>query len=281
MASDYEYRTLVTRLTVGSDQRALLEATVDEWRRGCQLATDLAWEECYQPGDVQSLAYDPIRDRTGLGSQHTILATRAASDAIKTCITRFRHGKTASKPTFTAPTIRYDARSMTLFDDETVSLATVEDRIRCPLELPSDGDGDRDGDGYQYQYLDADDWELTESTLTIRDGDVYLHVGGRRLEQATAVDHDHPTAEDGAVLGVDMGVHRIAVTSTARFFHGGALKHRLDEYERIRGQLDRQGTRTPGGRPGPRAVGSAATSRTSCTASRTGSSRRRSRTTVR
>jgi putative transposase len=184
------------------------------------------------------LAYDQIRSETALGSQHAILATRAASEAIKGCIDRFRTGRNASKPTFSAPTVRYDARSMTLFEDGTVSLATTGSRVRCPLKLPDAEDG------YQFQYLNDPTWEPAGSTLTVRDGSIHLHIGVRRPKQDGPVDVTHPAAEGGAVLGVDMGVNRIAVTSTARFFHGGELQHRIREHERVRAELNATGTRS-------------------------------------
>jgi hypothetical protein len=34
-----------------------------------------------------------------------------------------------SKPTFTAPTVKYDTRTMTLFDDDTVSLSDTENPL--------------------------------------------------------------------------------------------------------------------------------------------------------
>lgn len=236
MSGEYAYRTLVTRLEVTEDQRASLETTIDAWCRACQIATDRAWERgrCHQYGEVQSTAYDAIREQTNLGSQHAILATRAATDAIEGCVERLENGRNASKPEFTAPTITYDDRSMTLFDDGTVSLATTGDRVRCALALPDDAD---DSDGYQHESLDGS-WEVTESTLTFRDGSLYLHIGVRRpIETDSGV-----TAGDGAVLGVDSGVENVAVTSTARFFDGGELRHRIEEYERTRAGLEQTGT---------------------------------------
>jgi IS605 OrfB family transposase len=124
---------------------------------------------------------------------------------------------------------------MTLFDDETVSLSTTESRVRCDLCLPEDADG------YQRQYLDSENWEVTESTLTIgSDETVSLHLGFRRPK--TNAERD--TAEDGTVLGVDLGVENIAVTSTARFFSGRELDHKLGEFEKTRGRLQQTGTRS-------------------------------------
>ncbi len=234
MADDYVRRTAITRLQLTGEQCELLEETISEWKRGCQIATEMAWGNCNAKSDVQPLAYDDVRDKTDLGSQHAILATHQAAQAITGCIERRSKGKRVSKPTFTAPTVKYDTRTMTLFDDDTVSLSTTESRIRCELALP---DAD---DGYQRQYLDSDEWSVTESTLTAREGDYFLHIGFRRPRNDT----ERNTAEDGTVLGVDLGVENLAVTSTAYFFSGRELTHDLNEFEKVRAGLQQTGTRS-------------------------------------
>ncbi|MDS0260967.1 transposase [Haloarcula sp. S1CR25-12] len=234
MADDYVRRTAITRLSVDGKQRELLEEPISEWKRGCQLATDMAWGKCNAKSDVQPLAYDDVREQTDLGSQHAILATHQAAQAITGCIERRANGKKVSKPTFTAPTVKYDTRTMTLFDDDAVSLSTTESRVRCSLVLP---DAD---DGYQRQYLNADEWSVTESTLTARDGDYFLHIGFRRPK----TDTERNTAEDGTVLGVDLGIENLAVTSPAFFFSGRELAHNLREFEKVRGGLQQTGTRS-------------------------------------
>jgi|AntDeeMetagen681_2_1112603.scaffolds.fasta_scaffold09290_2 transposase len=138
-----------------------------------------------------------------------------------------------SKPEFTAPTVKYDANTMTLFEDNTVSLATTDSRVRCELVLPDD-----DEDGYQYQYLDSDEWEVMESTLTARDGDYYLHLGFRKPNPGA----DESPAEDRTVLGVDLGIENLAVTSTAHFESGQELLHEHREFVRVRGGLQETGT---------------------------------------
>jgi IS605 OrfB family transposase len=237
VAEEYVRRTAVTRLSVSGEQRALLEATIDAYRDGCQIATDMAWGRCNIKSDVQPLAYDSIREDTELGSQHAILATHQAAEAITGCHERRSKGLKASKPTFTAPTVIYDTRTMTLFEDNTVSLSTVEGRVRCQLVLP------QDADGYQWQFLDDEGWELTESTLTARDGAYYLHMGFRRFRTEQEREAENETAENGTVLGVDLGVNNIAVTSTGMFISGGELTHWQNEYEKRRGSLQQTGTR--------------------------------------
>lgn len=234
MADDeYHRRTAITRLDVSPSAEELLRDTVDAWRDGCQLAVDAARESHESKTAVQRLAYDTVRERTELGSKHAVLATHQAAEVIASCNCRRKRGKDVSKPEFTAPTVTYDARTMTLFEDGTVSLTTTAKRVRCELVLPEDGDG------YHYRYLDDDQWELTQSTLHYRDGDWYLHAGFRKRKTESP-----KTTENGTVLGVDLGVEQLAVASTARFFDAGERNHRRREYAETRGGLQQQGTRS-------------------------------------
>jgi len=191
----------------------------------------MAWRDCHSKSDVQNLAYDNMLEHTGLGSQHAILACHQVAENITSCLSQWADGNQPSKPVYTSPTVTYDSRTMTLFEDsQQVSLTTCGDhsRVRADLVLP---DSD---DGYQYQYLSSTEWEPTQSTLHYRDGEWYLHLGFRKPVAETT--------ENGTVLGVDLGVNEIAVTSTARFFSAAELNHNRREFERTRGGL--QGTAT-------------------------------------
>lgn len=199
------------------------------------MAVDKSWGQCRSRSDIQQLAYDDIREQTSLGSQHTILACHRAAENIKSCFSRRQEGKKASKPTYTSPTVTYDSRTMTIFpEEEQVSLTVSGDnpRVRVDLVLPDDEGG------YQYHYLDSDEWTPTESTLHYRDGDWFLHLGFR-----TPAADDTEMTENGTVLGIDLGVNEIAVTSTARFFSAGELNHKRREFERVRGEVQDHDTR--------------------------------------
>ena len=232
----YRRRTAVTRLDVSTTAASSLEATISAWQRGATLAAKHGWDDGEtRKTKLQSLVYDDVRERTELGSQHAILAIHQAAEALSSVQELRASGWSVSKPTFSSPTVTYDRRTMTLFEDkESVSLTTTDGRIRCGLALPESDDG------YQYQYLDDDHWELTESTLTARDGDYYLHLGFR-TEQT--VDGDE-TAGDSTVLGVDLGIENLAVTSTACFHSGRKLLHEHREFERVRAGLQQTGTQS-------------------------------------
>ncbi|MFQ3294083.1 MAG: putative transposase [Natrialbaceae archaeon] len=236
----YLRRTAITRTILTAEQRQLLDETLSEWQTACNISSVIGWRYGEtQKTSLQELAYDHVRERTGLGSQHVILAAHQAAAALSGIdeIEELDEDYNTSRPEFTSDTVKYDRRSMTLFDDGTVSLATVEDRIRCPLALPNDEDG------YQHQYIADENWELTESTLSKRDGDYYLHIGFRKPKPNPEIDNKSDD-EDRTVLGVDLGIVNIATTSTAYFASGRELRHRHREFERIRGDLQQTGTQS-------------------------------------
>ncbi|RBI63234.1 transposase [halophilic archaeon] len=229
--SDYCKRTAVTRLAVEPRDRERLLAMVREWKRGCQIAVNSAWGRCHTRNEVQQLAYDELRERTDLGSQHAVLATHRAAEAVKGAIDRGEAGDSGAKPEFTAPTVVYDTRTMTVFDDRTVSLTTTDERVRCDLVTADNG--------YQSRYLDDDRWEPAKSALHYRDGEFDLHLGFRASRPAV-----DPPGEDATVLGVDLGVENLAVTSTAEFFPGRELAHRHREFVDRRASLRATDTRS-------------------------------------
>ena len=241
MASDeYHRRTLITRLALRSDgDEQLLLDTIEEWRDGCNIASDLAWNTCHTKSDVRTTAKETIKKQTQLGDQHATLACHEVAGAIKSCIERRKQDKKASQPQFTSRSMTFDRRTLTVFpDQEKVTLTTLGDhsRVHADLVLP------QDGEGYQHEYLDSDEWEYTESTLHYRDGEWYIHLGYRTPKEEP--DADNSTTQHGTVLGVDFGVNQIAVTSTARFFDAGELNHRRREFENVRGQLQETGTQS-------------------------------------
>jgi len=240
VAGDYLRRTAITRLVLTDEQQQLLDTTISEWQTACNISSRIGW----QTGEtrktyLQDLAYDNVLEETRLGSQHAVLATHQAASALTGIeeLEGLDEDYETSCPEFTSKTVKYDTRTMTLFDDGAVTLATVDDRIRCDLALPDEEAG------YQHQYLSNEDWELTESTLSRRDGDYYLHLGFRKPKPEKRADR-RSDDEDRTVLGVDLGIVNIATTSTAYFASGRELRHRHREFERIRGNLQQAGTQS-------------------------------------
>lgn len=231
-------RTVIVKLVVDNRDAARLHETIEQFRWAANFVVQNAWQDERKPTsrtELHERTYTTVRERTRLQANLVQAARNRAVEAIKSTLARWQQGKSASQPVFTAPSVRYDKRSAT-FDDDHVSLATVEGRISARYILPPEGDNP------QTTYLRSDDYEVTGATLQYRESTdtFYLHIGTKadvESEMSTDGDPEHST-----VLGVDLGIENVAVTSTGTFWSGGALTHRREEYERIRGALQRTGT---------------------------------------
>jgi len=232
-------RTVPVALDVDSDDAALLKDTVDTYLWSAQYVVDHAFEGEYVTTSKTQLddeTYDDVREATGGFNGGLVQAARnKAADACKSVVTRWQNGKQASKPRFTSPHVVYDHRTATFYDDY-VSLATTDGRIEADYILP-----DEDSATPHSRYLFADEYETTGAELHSRDGDWVLHIHCK-----TDVESDTPaqaTTENGTVLGVDLGVNTLAVTSTGTFWTGDEFDHWRREYEKRRGSFQQCGTR--------------------------------------
>ncbi len=149
-------------------------------------------------------------------------------------VERWKQGKEASKPTFTSPHLVYDHRTAT-FHDDWVSLATIDGRIETEYVLPAD-----EQDTPHEEYLFNPEYETTGAELHYTGGNWMLHI-----HTVTEVEPDtsESAPENGTVLGVDLGVNNLAVTSTGQFWTGSEFDHWRREYEQRRGDLEECGTR--------------------------------------
>jgi len=232
-------RTVSVALDVDSDDAALLEDTVDTFLWSAQYVVDHAFQGEYVTTSKTTLddeTYDAVRDATGGFNGGLVQAARnKAAEACKSVVERWKQGKKASKPSMTSPHIVYDHRTAT-FHDDYVSLATTEGRIEAEYRLPAQMDGTPHD-----EYLFSDDYEVTGAELHRKHGEWQLHIHTK-----TDMETDTPpeaTTENGTVLGVDLGVNNLAVTSTGTFWTGDEFDHWRREYEKRRGDLQECGTR--------------------------------------
>jgi putative transposase len=237
-------RTARVKLAVPDDRRDDLKRTMRAFNDAAQMFADRGWERnndgyvITARSRLQSLVYADVRDELELHSDLCIGAVNLAADSLRCAAERMKAGKRAGKPTFTAASATYNTNAVSYFTDGDepgyCTLAAYGGRVRGEFVYPPDKDCP------QRTYLDGDEWEPKGATLHYDrdDRDYYLHVTVERDEPETELGE----AENGTVLGVDLGVENIAVTSTGTFYSGGLFNHRRDEYERVRGSLQQTGT---------------------------------------
>jgi putative transposase len=231
-------RTVPVKLDADSADAALLQDTIDEFLWAANYVTRHAFEGEYVTTSKTTLhdeTYEDVRGETNLHSNHVQAARNKAAEACKSVVEKWKQGKKASMPHFTSSHLVYDHRTAT-FHEEYVTLATTDDRIEADYVLP-----DEDRDTPHSEYLFSDEYETTGAELHYRDGSWMLHIHCKTdVESDTSV---QVTAENGMVLGVDLGVDNLAVTSTGTFWVGDEFDHWRREYEKRRGDLQEHGTR--------------------------------------
>ena len=231
-------RTVPVKLDVADSDADLLHETISEFLWAASYVVDHAWQGEYKTtskAELQQETYDDVRAETRLQANLVQNARNKAADAVQSVVARWKQGDYAGKPHFSAPTLVSDKRCAT-FNDDHATLSTVEERITAEYVLP-----DETRETPHSEYLFNDDYEVTGAELHYHDGEFYLHV-------RTKADVESETADEGdtghsTVLGVDLGIENVAVTSTGTVWSGSELNYWHREFEKRRGSLQKRGTR--------------------------------------
>ncbi len=235
-------RTAVVKLAVSAEQRDALHRTAEQYLYCANRIADYCWSnasytECKtNKREVRDARYAELREETDLQAQLVQAAIKRAVEAVKACVERWKKGQRVSQPTFTAETMDYDARSPTFYRNK-VSLATVGDRVEPSFVLPADSPTPYE------RYVLSENYELRESTLRYdaATDEFYLNISTRRTDGDDGVSEDTGHS-DQTVLGVDLGVNSLAVSSTGTFWQGDDYDHWRREFEKRRGEMQRRGT---------------------------------------
>ena len=235
-------RTAVVKLAVSDEQRDVLHRTAEQYLYCANRTADYCWSatsftECKtNKRQVRDALYSELREETDLQAQLVQAAIRRAVEAVKGVVERWKKGQRVSQPTFTAETMDYDTRSATFYRNK-VSLATVEGRVEPAFVLPADSPTPYE------RYVLSEDYEFRESTLRydVTTDEFYLNISTRRTDGDNEVPADtgHP---DQTVLGIDLGVNSLAVSSTGTLWQGDDYDHWCREFEKRRAEMQQRGT---------------------------------------
>jgi IS605 OrfB family transposase len=159
-----------------------------------------------------------------LPSQLVVSARMKAAEALKSVSELHKRGKKISCPQSQLCSIRYDARSYSVkLEEGTASLATVCGRVNITFHLPA---------CYE-RYLT---WDTCSADLCWNQAKrcFYLHV---------VMETEAPAlAPNGNVIGCDLGVKRVAVTSTPQFFSSAKMHSRARQHQHLKSSLQAKGT---------------------------------------
>lgn len=187
---------------------------------------------------LQQAMYTDVK-AGGLSAQPAIRVIKKVADAYTTLKSNLKNGnygepgskryeKAAGKP------VQFRKYSAQPFDDRclswqmdsrTVSIWTIHGRLKG---IPFVGHPD--------QLADLQKFRKGETDLVLRDGNLYLI--------ATLDEPAPPPITPVGVVGVDLGIVNIAVTSNGTFHAGEELNKTRERYQRIRTTLQKKGTKS-------------------------------------
>ncbi|HEU5226686.1 MAG TPA: transposase [Ktedonobacteraceae bacterium] len=244
--------TAKLKLTTTKEQHAALRQTQLAYRDGLNAVSLYAFTH----GKTSSVTtlhkgmYTELRTRYRLPSQLACSVERQVAATYKGLwtkllknrehrrlkITKKRFKGLDQPPHYSSPTVQYTyERDYTFQCDSRVSIGTLNGRISLPYQ------------GY-FKHL-----------LLIQQGAHIAHIGDAKLWYdhpkkqlyllvSLTIDLPEPACEQFTeVVGVDVGVRYLAVTSTsegkATFYPGKRVRHKANHYARLRKRLQKKGTR--------------------------------------
>ncbi|MEK6882565.1 MAG: transposase [Nanoarchaeota archaeon] len=191
--------------------------TITTYKKGLQICIDKAWElKIRNNVKLHPFVYQELKV-IGLPSQLAISCIKQACGIVK---------KAKTKPFIKFCSIRYNSPRSFSFKNNILSISTINGRVKVPFTTPN-------------CFKDYFSWEIDESLLRIDDK-------GRCFFLFT-FSQEFPAQSSNSqsrVLGVDLGVHNLAVTSDRQFFNSSKVKQIKRKFKFLRSKLQAKGTRS-------------------------------------
>ena len=176
-------RTAPVKLVVPDERREDLHESAWQFLHCANRATEFCWSdrshtECVTANTTaRNALYDELREETELTANLVQEAIRRAVQAVTGCVERWKQGKRVSQPEFTSWSMLYDKRSATFYRNK-VSLSTINGRVECEFELPSDSPTPYE------RYVLSKEFEFRASTLQYDavDDEFYFHITTRKYD---------------------------------------------------------------------------------------------------
>lgn len=241
---------LTTQLKISFPDPSLRQSllhTLETANAACNYISQVAFDnQAFDRIKLHNLVYKNVRDKFNLPAQLTARCIGKVKDAYKSTRAQLRsenHRRRTLNRRLTKQnkkliglaelrvikfskwgSMPYDDRNLTFKPDNSISIGTLDGRIRCDLI----------GGDYNLNLLQ---YRKGESDLSFRDGQFYLNV------TCEIQDGELFLAED--YLGIDRGIRNIAVDSDGvKYGHGRYLRRRRYQYCQVRAQLQSKKTKS-------------------------------------
>jgi putative transposase len=223
-------RTVPVKLDVPDERRDDLHQTIKQFNHATNYTLKYARNDSgyliLNKSKIHDKVYYDLRDETDLPANLCVRAYSKTVEAMKSTVAEWKKDNSRPLPHFSEPSAVYDKRTLTI-KDRSATLSTVNGRVAVEYDIGN----------YQRSYLDNEDYEKRMGTLHYceHDDEFYLHIV--LLKEVTKRDGN-------CVLGVDLNLKNVAVTSTGEFYDGGELLWGQNHYFRVRRSLQDKGTRS-------------------------------------
>ena len=185
--------------------------TISAYKKGLQYCVNTAWKRGIS-NNIQLHPFVYAKLRKTLPSQLAISCIKQSCGIIKISKT---------KPTINFCSIRYNCPRNFSVKDNILSISTVKGRIKVPFTI---------SDCYKKYFS----WTLEESLLRISKGKCFFIF----TFSQESIEH----SGSHRVLGVDLGVNNLAVTSDSQFFKSSKVKQIKRKFKFLRSKLQSKGT---------------------------------------
>ncbi len=191
--------------------------TLKIYAKGLQFCIDFAWQNKIKNNIKLHPFVYPTLKGYGLQSQLAIACIKQSCGMVK---------KAKTKPIINRCSMRYNFPRSASFKNNVLSLATIKGRVKVPFIIP---------DCYKEYFT----WDVTESLIRIdkKSRCFFLFTFSKEV---TANSSD----VQSRVLGIDLGVNNLAVTSDSRFYNSAKVKQIKRKFKYLRGKLQAKGTRS-------------------------------------
>lgn len=164
--------------------------TIELYKKGLQYCANVAWGMKIRNNiQLHPFVYQDLRN-IGLPSQLAVACIKMACGIVK---------KARSNPNINKVSIRYNKPRSFSFKNNILSISTIEGRVKIPIKIPD----------YALKYFK--DWEIRENLLTKSKEKYYFTFIFAGEDVQTSNHHCE-------VLGIDLGVNKLAVTSNNKFY---------------------------------------------------------------
>jgi putative transposase len=209
-------KTVACKLQPTAEQRAALLETLTAYAAACNAALKIANETGKQNKfALQKECYYQLKEQFGLTANYVVRASARVAQSF---------GKKRPPKAFRPASLDLD-RDLIRFIawNETVSIATLAGRQKIKLQLGN----------YQRHLLKGQ--KLTAGTLAYNPKQKTFHLH-------FVIEVEEPTPNPQGMLGVDLGINRIATLSTSGAISGKKMNRSREKRARIRASLQRKGT---------------------------------------